>query len=122
MIPIHKQLIPPAFINHLNILSPSFQSPITHNQEVSAFGENGDGDTSDNWVVKCTGNTAKWNRKDKIRFQHADTGNYLHLSNEKFGRPIAGQHEVCAKHNEESNNLWVAQEGVYVKEAKTPSK
>ena len=96
-----------------NLHSHLFQSPITYNQEVSAFGENGDGDTGDNWVVKCTGNTAKWNLKDKIRFQHANTGKYLHLSNEKFGRPIAAQHEVCAKHLDESNNLWIAQEGVY---------
>ena len=100
-----------------NLHSHFFQSPITHKQEVSAFGEGGDGDTGDNWVVKC--GSAKWNRKDKIRFQHSDTGMYLHLSSEKFGRPIAGQHEICGRSNEDSNNLWIAQEGVYVKEAKT---
>jgi len=97
-----------------NLHSHYFQSPITHQQEVSAFGENGDGDTGDNWIAKCS--TKFWNRKNKLRFQHEDTGLYLHISAEKFGRPISGQHEICAKHNEESNNLWLAQEGVYVKE------
>merc|ERR1712013_811442 len=48
-----------------NLHSHFFQSPITHNQEVSAFGENGDGDTGDNWVVKCTGNTAKCTGKTR---------------------------------------------------------
>jgi len=99
-----------------NLHSHFFQSPITHQQEVSCFGENGDGDTGDNWLVVCSGKN--WNRKDKIRFQHADTGHFLHISSEKFGRPIAGQHEICGKKYEENNNLWVAQEGVYVKEAK----
>jgi len=98
-----------------NLHSHFFQSPITHQQEVSAFGENGDGDTGDNWKVKCS--SKNWNRKDKIRFQHVDTGYFLHISPEKFGRPIAGQHEICGKYTEESNNLWIAQEGVYVKEA-----
>ena len=97
-----------------NLHSHYFQSPITHQQEVSAFGEGGDGDTGDNWEVRCS--SRYWNRKDKVRFQHEDTGLYLHICSEQFGRPIAGQHEICGKNNEENNNLWVAQEGVYVKE------
>jgi len=100
-----------------NLHSHFFQSPITHQQEVSAFGENGDGDTGDNWIAKCS--TKYWNRKNKLRFQHDDTGLYLHISSEKFGRPISGQNEICGKHTEENNNLWIAQEGVYVKENKT---
>lgn len=99
-----------------NLHSHLFQSPISHNQEVSAFGEEGDGDTGDNWIVKCSGKF--WNRKDKIRFKHDDTERYLHASSDQYGRPIAGQHEICAYHNEDSANLWVAQAGVYVKETK----
>jgi len=97
-----------------NLHSHLFQSPLTHNQEVSAFGEEGDGDTGDNWIVKCSGK--QWDRNDKIRFKHADTSKYLHASQRQYGRPIAGQHEICAYHNEDASNLWLAQEGVYVKE------
>jgi len=99
-----------------NLHSHFFQSPITHNQEVSAFGEGGDGDSGDDWEVKCS--TKNWNRNDKIRFKHADTGRYLHASSDQYGRPIAGQHEICAYHNEDAANLWVAQAGVYIKAKK----
>ena len=34
---------------------------------------------------------------------------YLHASSDQYGRPIAGQHEICAYHNEEGSNLWLAQ-------------
>jgi len=100
-----------------NLHSHLFQSPISHNQEVSAYGEEGSGDTGDNWIVKCSGK--HWNRKDKIRFKHADTSRYLHASADQYGRPIAGQHEICAYHNEDGANLWMAQEGIYVKETET---
>jgi len=106
-----------------NLHSHFFQSPITHQQEVSAFGEGGDGDTGDNWQVSCiSSNTKNWNRNKAIRFKHSDTDLLLHISSEQYGRPIAGQHEICARQNEESNNLWVAQEGVYVKENKAKSR
>lgn len=99
-----------------NLHSHFFQSPITHNQEISAYGEGGDGDTGDNWEVKCS--SKYWNRDDKIRFKHADTGRYLHASSDQFGRPISGQHEICGYHNEDAANLWVAQAGVYIKAKK----
>lgn len=100
-----------------NLHSHLFQSPMSHNQEVSSFGEEGDGDTGDNWIVRCT--TGKfWDRKDKIRFQHADTNRYLHASSDQYGRPIAGQHEICGYYTEDAANLWIAQEGIYVKAKK----
>ena len=34
-----------------NLHSHLFQSPLSNNQEVSAFGENGDGDEGDNWGI-----------------------------------------------------------------------
>lgn len=107
-----------------NLHSHFFQSPITHNQEVSAFGEGGNGDTGDDWEIRCatlranSGGTKYWNRKDQIRFKHSDTGRFLHASADQFGRPISGQHEICAYHNEDAANLWIAQAGVYIKENK----
>jgi len=96
-----------------NLHSHLFQSPISHNQEVSAFGDDGKGDRGDNWIVKCSGKF--WNRKDKVRFQHLDTMKFLHASHETFGRPIAGQREIVGYQNEDAANQWLAQEGVYVK-------
>lgn len=54
-----------------NLHSHHFQSPISHNQEVSAFGENGQGDEGDHWSVICA--TKFWERQDKVRFKHSAT-------------------------------------------------
>ncbi|XP_047143857.1 stromal cell-derived factor 2 isoform X1 [Hydra vulgaris] len=97
-----------------NLHSHLFQSPISHNQEVSAFGEDGNGDTGDNWEVKCSGKN--WSRNEKVRFKHIDTGSFLHASAEQYGRPISGQHEICAYRYEDPSNQWIAQEGIYLKE------
>lgn len=92
------------------------QSPISGNQEVSAFGEgpNADeGNVDDDWIVE-TSNPKGWMRDEKIRLKHASTGLYLHSHKQKYGRPIAGQFEVCARDGKDSNNLWLAAEGVYL--------
>eukprot|EP00794_Sanderia_malayensis_P011805 gene11805-13028_t len=96
-----------------NLHSHLFQSPMSRNQEVSAFGENGDGDTGDNWEVVCKGKY--WKRDEKIRFKHLDTGNYLHATSEQFGRPISGQREIVGYHYaDDTANYWLASEGIYV--------
>lgn len=33
-----------------------FRAPLSNNQEVSAYGADGDGDTMDVWTVICSGN------------------------------------------------------------------
>ena len=99
-----------------NLHSHKFLSPLTHQQEVSVFDESGDGGTGDNWEVKCI--YKYWSRKDKIRFQHVDTSLYLHMSLEQFEEDLPGQHEICGSHYQQYSNLWVAQEGVYMRENK----
>lgn len=55
-----------------NLHSHHFSSPLSGNQEVSAFGDkNGDGDTGDNWTVVCSGDY--WDRDSEMRLKHADT-------------------------------------------------
>ena len=54
-----------------NLHSHLFSSPLSGNQEVSAFGELGTGDTGDNWIVICSGDY--WEREDPIRLKHVDT-------------------------------------------------
>ena len=49
-----------------------FSSPLSHNQEVSAFGDGErEGDEGDNWTVDCSSDY--WNRDEAIRLKHAAT-------------------------------------------------
>merc|ERR1712042_352722 len=43
-----------------NLHSHHFSSPLSDQQEVSAFGESGEGDTGDDWTVICDG--PEWDR------------------------------------------------------------
>ena len=36
------------------------RSPITNKNEVSAYGDDGEGDEGDNWIIECI------NKKDKV--------------------------------------------------------
>eukprot|EP00027_Filamoeba_sp_ATCC50430_P005215 CAMPEP_0168552928 /NCGR_PEP_ID=MMETSP0413-20121227/6980_1 /TAXON_ID=136452 /ORGANISM="Filamoeba nolandi, Strain NC-AS-23-1" /LENGTH=165 /DNA_ID=CAMNT_0008583579 /DNA_START=146 /DNA_END=640 /DNA_ORIENTATION=- len=76
-----------------NLHSHLHKSPLTNQQEVSAFGDEGHGDTGDNWRVVAK--TDVWSRADTVRLQHADTNRYLSSNKSKFGNPIPGQTEVC---------------------------
>lgn len=38
-----------------NLHSHHFQSPLSGNQEISCYGDNGEGDSGDNWAVICSG-------------------------------------------------------------------
>lgn len=105
-------------LNHLqtrlNLHSHLFQSPLSQNQEVSAFGENGVGDTGDYWFVQCEDDDY-WRRDDPIHFKHKDTGMYLVATHNQFGRPISGQREICAISSQGHETLWQAMEGIYLK-------
>lgn len=54
-----------------NLHSHLFSSPLSDEQEISAFGEDGEGDTGDYWSVICDGEY--WDRQDSIMLRHADT-------------------------------------------------
>ncbi len=57
-----------------NLHSHNFDSPLSHNQEVSAYGDEGVSDEGDLWKVVCTSQNDYWLRKDSVRFQHVATG------------------------------------------------
>lgn len=38
-----------------NLHSHNFQSPLSGNQEVSCYGDKGEGDSGDNWIIVCSG-------------------------------------------------------------------
>jgi len=95
-----------------NLHSHHFSSPLTSQQEVSAFGESGTGDTGDVWSVVCSGSF--WQRDEAVMFKHVDTGAYLGASGQTFGRPINGQMEIIGMTRADGSTKWKTQEGIYV--------
>ncbi|XP_020818853.1 stromal cell-derived factor 2 [Phascolarctos cinereus] len=96
-----------------NLHSHHFSSPLSGNQEVSAFGEEGEGDHLDDWTVLCSG--SHWVRDDEVRFKHASTDVLLSVTGEQYGRPISGQREVHGMAQQSQNNYWRAMEGIFMK-------
>lgn len=95
-----------------NLHSHHFSSPLSNQQEVSAFGEEGDGDTGDVWKVVCSGDA--WARSEPVSLKHADTGVFLAASGRTFGRPIHGQMEIVGLNSPASNAQWKVGEGIYI--------
>jgi len=89
-----------------------FKSPLSSQQEVSAFGSDIDSDTGDHWKVHCGGK--HWQKNESIRLKHQDTGAWLSLSGNTYGRPIFGQLEVVCSSSSDSSSNWRTAEGVYV--------
>jgi dolichyl-phosphate-mannose--protein O-mannosyl transferase len=91
------------------------RSPLSGNQEVSAYGNDDVSNSGDEWVVELTsGAGANWVRGKKVRFRHVETGAYLVTHGMKFGRPIAGHQEVVGVPTPGgSNSIWMSVEGVY---------
>ena len=107
-----------------NLHSHGAESPLSRQQEVTAFGE-GDtkGDAGDNWVVNCLQRGAKhWNRGELVTFQHVDTSKYLGSSkNTEFnlqtcGRncPILGHLETFGRAVPDKFGEFYAEQGVYL--------
>ncbi|KAI9013089.1 MIR motif-containing protein [Gaertneriomyces semiglobifer] len=85
----------------------SHRSPLSGNQEVSAF----DGlDRGDDWKLICDG---AWSRETGVRLQHVETGKYLSAGKAEYGRPISGHREVAAVGSSTSTESWTAQDGIY---------
>ncbi|MBN3320999.1 SDF2 factor, partial [Atractosteus spatula] len=103
-----------------NLHSHHFSSPLSANQEVSAFGEDGEGDTLDEWTVLCGGEL--WERAEPVRLRHAATEGLLSVTGEQYGRPIHGQREVHAMRQASQHNYWRAMEGVFVKPSEVPGR
>ncbi|XP_028322645.1 stromal cell-derived factor 2 [Gouania willdenowi] len=102
-----------------NLHSHHFTSPLSSNQEVSAFGEEGEGDYLDNWTVQCSGSL--WQRAEAIRFRHKATDALLSVTGEQYGRPIHGQSEVHAMSSPSEHSLWKAMEGIFMKPSESPA-
>ena len=95
-----------------NLHSHHFGSPLSNAQEVSAFGDEGEGDTGDVWSVVCSGDF--WQRDEAVQFKHVDTGVFLGASGHTFGRPIHGQMEIVGLSMPDISTKWKTAEGIYV--------
>lgn len=97
-------------LEHLNtkkfLHSHLHQSPLSKQQEVSAYSDNG-GDTGDHWKIIVS--DTYWKRGSTVRFQHVDTNRYLSSNTKKFSNPIPGQQEVCAVDKMGEDTRWVAE-------------
>ncbi|XP_077089373.1 stromal cell-derived factor 2 [Siphateles boraxobius] len=103
-----------------NLHSHYFTSPLSSNQEVSAFGENGEGDHLDEWTVLCAGSV--WQRDESVRFRHTATDALLSVTGEQYGRPIHGQREVHGMMISGSHSYWRTMEGIFMKPSETGSR
>ncbi|KAJ9507700.1 hypothetical protein QJQ45_019127 [Haematococcus lacustris] len=102
--------------------SHHFQSPLSAQMEVSAFGSDNESDTGDVWTVEWDGKHKTWKQDIKVMLKHQDTGGYLFSHPQRFGNPIAGQHEVCGVTRKDKQTEWQAAEGVYMPITTTSSK
>lgn len=96
-----------------NLHSHLFSSPLSGEQEVSAFGTDGEGDTGDNWTVICA--TDVWQRDETVKFKHMDTERFLTMTGRTYGRPISGQIEVVGSKYPDASAYWRTADGVFVK-------
>lgn len=87
-------------------------------QEVSAFGEDGEGDVLDDWTVICNGDY--WQRDEEVRFKHTSTNVLLSVTGEQYGRPINGQREVHGMMYASQDNYWKVMEGIFMKPSDPP--
>ncbi|XP_063224111.1 stromal cell-derived factor 2 [Bacillus rossius redtenbacheri] len=97
-----------------NLHSHYFSSPLTANQEISAYGDDrGEGDTGDHWMVVCSGEY--WDREQPVMLKHVDTDAYLSATGRSYGHPINGQVEIAGISSSSSNNVqWQVKEGVFI--------
>ncbi|XP_076034883.1 stromal cell-derived factor 2 [Oratosquilla oratoria] len=102
-----------------NLHSHHFSSPLSDQQEISAFGEGGEGDSGDNWVVICDGDY--WERDEAIMLRHVDTDVYLGVTSQQYGRPIHGQNEVIGIARPGIQAKWQTKEGIFIKPASMES-
>ena len=106
-------------------------SPLSGLQEVSCFGENGQGDEGDVWILhilkeknadkasepKDKSGKRLWARGDTFLLEHKQTKNFLMLQDKHIYRdPIPGQAEICATKRSKSirkNIMWTDAEGFF---------
>lgn len=117
-------------VSKLRLHSHLFQSPISRNQEVSAFGGEDGGlkefsveinVQGDNWIIECGDSSDKyWTREKDFKLKHADTGAYLsHNPANRYGQPLDSHSEVFAVKKATINEMWKTMEGIFIADRAT---
>lgn len=105
---------------HKFLHSHQFQSPLSNQQEVSAFGDGqgGGSDDGDSWQLSCASGGPVWERDAHVRLRHVVTGHYLYTASSALfthhncpNCPIVGQQEVSASAHQQP--WWRTDEGIY---------
>jgi hypothetical protein len=85
-------------------------SPITRQQEVTCYGDNGEGDDNDNWRIELEAG-GQWNTQGRARLIHVNTNHALHSH---FGFEHAAwtmnQQEVTGFSGRDDNDWWTIAE------------
>lgn len=86
------------------------RSPLSNQQEVTAYGDSGIGDFNDNWRIEIEHGTIRpiWQKKAKIRFIHVDTNHALHSHHGHSSYEYtADQQEVTCFPGRDDNDWWI---------------
>mmetsp|Transcript_4282 Transcript_4282/g.4898 ORF Transcript_4282/g.4898 Transcript_4282/m.4898 type:complete len:219 (-) Transcript_4282:169-825(-) len=106
-----------------NLHSHLVRSPLSNQQEVSGYGNSGEGDSGDDWVVQpARGSEKFWEKDQFVYFQHADTGMYLgsteqaQFTTRNCGHncPVMNHLEVFARKSKDSFTKWKTSVGVFL--------
>jgi len=103
-----------------NLHSHQHRSILSGQQEVSGFGESGNGDKSDDWKVEC--GAKYWKRDTNFRLTHHQTVKYLGASNNiKFDErncggncPILHHLEAFARARKDEHTILKVDLGVHL--------
>jgi hypothetical protein len=86
-----------------------FPSPVSGQQEVTAFGTDGVGDGNDDWRVEVDGG-GPWLAAARVRLVHVATGAALHSHHRSDPRLTSGQDEVTGFDGRDQNDWWTVLE------------
>lgn len=82
------------------------RSPVTGQQEVTCFGENGTGDGNDDWHIEVDG-SGTWTSDTRFRLVHVPTNHALHSHvGYRHWQWTAGQQEVTGFQSRDDNDWW----------------
>lgn len=113
-----------------NLHSHGLPAPLTRrNTEVSGFGNDGEGDTGDNWKLECVhredaGNAQHrmWESTTLVRILHVDTKHWLSSSTKtKFNQsncpncPLQGELEVSGTNSNSDATMFRSDDGAYLR-------
>ena len=109
-----------------NLHSHNVRSPLSNQQEVTGFGEGGEGDRGDDWTVLADDvkrrGTTYWEKDQVVYFRHADTDKFLGCAKDaQFTRqncghncPMMNHLEIFGRTKPDAFTEWKAETGIFL--------